>query len=520
MCTLFSIKLPPWRGIPESDLLPIDRVYQPVSRKGSEALLESEVLFCSNKSGRNHPMNDKLKEVSLTEMLDAREARAFAQKQLLNRYGKPLICLTLNIPGPVKVLPGVPQAFEEACKRIEAILKVYQTPVLYNISIREKTGYEAIYCVDDSPEAVKGRMTGLEDADRLGRLFDIDVLRTDGTKVSREELGHAPRTCLLCGEPAHVCSRSRRHTIEELTAEITGILDSFTSQSSISPAFSYENLCRQALMAEVSATPKPGLVDRHDNGAHHDMNYQTFAVSTEAIVPYLNAMYQAGENWSDPKGKGLFLSIRPIGVEAEKSMFQATKEVNTHKGMIFSMGIISAAAGLYQRFRSPDTPFLAEDILKLAGQICRDEIENDFDQIRKRSPRTHGEMLFKRYNIKGIRGEAQKGFPSIVSISLPAYRKYKSDGIDDNVAAINTLLALMNKVNDTNVLIRTNHNLLSYEKMEAGRILAMGGAGTAEGLVELRKLNREFIRLNISPGGCADLLAVTILLWNLEKAFS
>lgn len=78
----------------------------------------------------------------------------------------------------------------------------------------------------------------------------------------------------------------------------------------------------------------------------------------------------------------------------------------------------------------------------------------------------------------------------------------------------------MNKVNDTNVLIRTNHNLLSYEKMEAGRILALGGAGTAEGLVELRKLNREFIRLNISPGGCADLLAVTILLWNLEKAFS
>ena len=107
-------------------------------------------------------MNDKLKEVSLTEMLDAREARAFAQKQLLNRYQKPLICLTLNIPGPVKVLPGVPQAFEEACRRIETILKVYQTPVLYNVSIREKTGYEAIYCVDDSPKAIKSRMTSLE----------------------------------------------------------------------------------------------------------------------------------------------------------------------------------------------------------------------------------------------------------------------------------------------------------------------------------------------------------------------
>ena len=128
-------------------------------------------------------------------------------------------------------------------------------------------------------------------------------------------------------------------------------------------------------------------------------------------------------------------------------------------------------------------------------------------------------MLFKRYNMKGIRGEAQKGFPSIASISLPAYRKYKSEGIDDNVAAINTLLALMNKVNDTNVLIRTNHNLLSYEKMEAGRILALGGAGTARRSCGASEAEPGIYPPEHQSRCCADLLAVTILLWNLKRLF-
>ena len=90
--------------------------------------------------------------------------------------------------------------------------------------IKEKTGYEAFYSVDANPDFIKELMVSLEDQDRLGRLFDIDVLRPDGSKVSREDMGSAPRTCLLCGQPAHVCSRSRRHSVAELTAEIGKIL--------------------------------------------------------------------------------------------------------------------------------------------------------------------------------------------------------------------------------------------------------------------------------------------------------
>ena len=203
-----------------------------------------------------------------------------------------------------------------------------------------------------------------------------------------------------------ICSRSRRHTVDELTEEITGILSDFTSHTSAAPVFSYENLCRQALMAEVSATPKPGLVDRHDNGAHNDMNFQTFAVSTEAIVPYLNAMYQAGEGWTQAQRKRAVSLYPPHRRRGRKIHVQATN-VNTHKGMIF-LWELSLLPPDFIRNSAIQLRFLAEDILKLAGQICRDEIEKDFDQIRSRSTRLMGN--FKRYNMKGIRGRA-KVFP-------------------------------------------------------------------------------------------------------------
>lgn len=166
-----------------------------------------------------------MEDVSLMDMLNAREARCRLQQRLLNAHQKPLICLTLNIPGPVKILPGIPEAFETGRGRIESVLSENQIPTLRSEAVREKTGYEAFYCVDVLPETAKKLMIALEDQDRLGRLFDIDVLRADGTKVSREELGFAPRRCLLCGQPAHVCSRSRAHSVAELTEEITRILE-------------------------------------------------------------------------------------------------------------------------------------------------------------------------------------------------------------------------------------------------------------------------------------------------------
>ena len=106
----------------------------------------------------------------------------------------------------------------------------------------------------------------------------------------------------------------------------------------------FSETCAYALMAEVGATPKPGLVDRCDSGAHADMNYATFEASTAAIVPYLTQMFEQGTAWESHDYNMLFEAIRLTGIEAEKAMFAATDGVNTHKGMIFSMGTIAAAS--------------------------------------------------------------------------------------------------------------------------------------------------------------------------------
>lgn len=166
-----------------------------------------------------------LEEAALEDMLAARERRAYLQQAMIKEYAQPLICLTLNIPGPVKVLPLVPEAFEEGCRRVESSLSALGLAFQARKQIREKTGYEAIYSAAADPLVLKKAMIGIEDQDRLGRLFDLDVLAVDGTKISREDLKEAPRTCLLCGKPAHICSRSRSHSVKELTCEIKRILE-------------------------------------------------------------------------------------------------------------------------------------------------------------------------------------------------------------------------------------------------------------------------------------------------------
>lgn len=167
------------------------------------------------------------RSVELSDMLEARERRVLIQQQMIEEEKQPLVCLTLNIPGPVKVLPHVPEAFEEGCRRIEAALAALgASPAFSNKRlICEFTGFEAFYSVGADALELKKALVPIEDQDRLGRLFDIDVIKTDKTKVSREDLGLPPRTCLLCESPAHVCSRSRTHSVAQLTAEITDILN-------------------------------------------------------------------------------------------------------------------------------------------------------------------------------------------------------------------------------------------------------------------------------------------------------
>lgn len=261
-------------------------------------------------------------------------------------------------------------------------------------------------------------------------------------------------------------------------------------------------------------TPKPGLVDQNDTGAHCDMDIQTFIISIGAIAGYLIEMADTGLGWEEPAGL-LFPELRKIGVQAEQAMLQATRGVNTHKGAIFSMGLAAAAAGLYfRRFGFVD----AGEMLLLCREICGSWLQQDFARIKRCAPRTHGEFLYVRYGERGIRGEAQEGFPVIREVTLPKMKEWTALGYARNEINIQVLLHLLSAVNDTNILARSDYETLAWVKRQAVAALSKGGAFTEEGVESVRRMNAAFIKRNISPGGCADLLALTMFADRMEQA--
>ena len=161
----------------------------------------------------------------LPQMLNAREQRAALQNSLLVSCRCPLVSFSLNIPGPVKVLPLVPEAFDAGISKIEDALADQGLPVVRREQVIQATGLEAMWAVETAGAVrLKTLMAAIEDGGGLGRLFDIDVLDAGGKKLSREDLGLPPRKCLLCEQPAHACARSRTHTVMELTEQIESIL--------------------------------------------------------------------------------------------------------------------------------------------------------------------------------------------------------------------------------------------------------------------------------------------------------
>jgi len=271
-------------------------------------------------------------------------------------------------------------------------------------------------------------------------------------------------------------------------------------------------LATKALREEVLTTPKPGLVDLFGSGGHTDMDYHTFERSAYALEPYFGMMAEQGATW---KGSlpGLFAEVRKIGLEAEAAMFSATGGVNTHKGMLFSVGILSAASAYARAQYNCTDPDL---ICSLASKMTKQTLEDEFMQILKKTNKTHGEELYATQGIRGIRGEVMDGFVSVRTLSLPWYKEYLRQGRDPNLARLQVLLALMANVTDTNVLYRHDAKTQSYVQMSAHHILQKGGAFTEDGMKLIEELDRTFTERRISCGGCADLLGVTIFLYDLS----
>ena len=276
------------------------------------------------------------------------------------------------------------------------------------------------------------------------------------------------------------------------------------------------SLAIEAMLFEVSATPKPGLVDRNNCGAHKDMNFYTFMSSVAALHSVFDEMAFAGIKFSDSDIKNTFLELRKIGIMAEKLMFSATNNINTHKGEIFSLGILCGCVG---RLIAGNEFFNVNEILNLSKSMCRGICENDFADIKRKDELTltKGEKIFLKFGIKGIRGESESGYKTVKDISLPVFEDLISRNININDALVQTLLYLISETTDTNIISRHDIKTAEYAKDYAKKVIAHGGIFTNEGRNLILEMDNDFNEKYISPGGCCDLLAVTYFLYYIPS---
>lgn len=260
----------------------------------------------------------------------------------------------------------------------------------------------------------------------------------------------------------------------------------------------------RALYAEIALYPKPGLVSPHDSGAHSDMDFSTFLRSLFALRGYFLAMVAAGREGAD------FPVLQSLGIAAEARMLKATGGINTHRGAIFSLGLICAAAGALP---------MGTD----AGRIAREVANRWGASILASAPRqatSHGLRAARAYGARGAREEAAEGFPLLVEQALPVYRACLAQGCDAEASAVQTLYGLIASLDDTNLLHRGGVEGLAFARREANAFLARGGVFSPGWREDAIRLHRTFVARNLSPGGAADMLAATLLLHALSDKTS
>ncbi|MBR1803755.1 MAG: [Muribaculaceae bacterium] len=236
-----------------------------------------------------------------------------------------------------------------------------------------------------------------------------------------------------------------------------------------------------ALQRELDTTPKPGLVDRHDNGSHTDMDYALMQRSIEALHPHFVRLAQLGAS-----GNFDYAQAQAFGIEAEKAMLQATGGVNTHKGALFAMGLTCVAAAM------------------CPPPITRQALPATIARLAQQHPSatgTHGRKAVGNYGVKGALEMAQDGYSQLFEQWLPFY----DSAHDAPAAEQRTLLRIMCDLDDTNVLHRCGADVAQEVKDLARQVL--DGYSTER----MQRLNSDFVARNISPGGAADMLSLTIL---------
>jgi len=260
----------------------------------------------------------------------------------------------------------------------------------------------------------------------------------------------------------------------------------------------------EALIDEADLSPKPALVDRRGNGAHTDLHLGLMHASALSLWPMFKEMAEAAST-----NNSIDLSLREalgrIGREGEQAMLQTTGGVNTHRGAIWALGLLVAAAALYPSAVSANALTLRAARLAL------------LDDRYAPNSCSHGSQVAQRYGARGAREEAQLGFPAVTRLGLPQLKRSRLAGHGEQNARLDALLAIMTTLADTCVLYRAGVPGLQAMQQGARAVLEAGGSASLAGRRCLHELDQQLLAMNASPGGAADLLAACLLIDRLEQ---
>jgi len=254
------------------------------------------------------------------------------------------------------------------------------------------------------------------------------------------------------------------------------------------------SLAVRVLIEEAELTPKPALVDERGPGAHTDLSLTLMKSSAHCLRPSFELMALA--SFRQIPSQALRGELGVIGRWAERSMLLTTGGVNTHRGAIWTLGLLVSAAAMGAN--SPEAvAYRARQLACLSDGSARKQPSN-------------GSRVIQRYQVSGARGEAQAGFPHVITVGLPILHRSRQEGASETQGRLDALLAIMAGLDDTCLLHRGGLAALNTAKTGAAAVLGAGGTATVQGWELLQRLDRDLLALNASPGGSADLLAATL----------
>lgn len=411
--------------------------------------------------------------MEINDILVCREEKSNLIKNYIPKYQ--VVTLKANIVGSNKNL-----------KEAYILLSYFDLLIPNNYIKKEiidnSDGPFIIYLFDNN-KSMKDDMVLLEQNNELGRFVDIDVYYKNDVSLNRGYL----RKCYLCDNPAFVCGRNKTHTLEQLNNYISENVFKFLLKT-------IDEICNESMYEELNIHPKFGLVTPYSNGSHKDMNYETMEKAIKSIKPFFLEMFKVG--YACNNIETIFSNVRKIGITAEKQMFLDTNGINAYKGLIFALGLVVTSTAIkFTLLNQNQTVF---DFVK---QMCKGICEE-----LKIGSDTYGKKAYQTYGIKGARKEAEEGF----SIVKEVINNFK---LDNKQSYIEALCYLIYKIDDTVLLKRCNSLEKYYNVKQMFKDFKYDKN-------KINELNDYCIKNNLSFGGSADLLVVSIFLKKINQKFN